>query len=170
MEVDVNTIRTILASSVAVAAMHAHDAVAQPLSQQIVGTWEAVSQFVDQGGKKLEPFGADPKGMAVYTAEGRFILVLQRSALPRFASNNRMQGTAEENKAIVQGSIGYYGRYTIDEKEGKIRLHYEGSTFPNWDGEDQIRLVSVTGDELKIVSPVSAVGGGVVHLVMRRAK
>jgi hypothetical protein len=81
-----------------------------------------------------------------------------------------MAGTAEENKAIVQGSIAYFGTYSVDEKEGKIKLHYDGSTYPNWDGEDQTRLIAVTGDELKIVSPVSAVGGGVVHLVLRRAK
>jgi hypothetical protein len=143
---------------------------AQSLAQQIVGTWLAESQYVEQDGKKLEPFGSSPKGMVVYDASGRFSLVLQRSALPKFASNNRMTGTAEENKAIVQGSIAYFGRYTIDEKEGKIRLHYDGSTYPNWDGDDQVRLISVVGDQLKIVSPVSAVGGGVVHLVLRRAK
>src|ERR1700686_842597 len=75
------------------------------LKEEIVGTWSAVSQYVDQDGKKLEPFGSDPKGMAVYDSNGRFILVLQRASLPNFASNNRMTGTAEENKAIVQGSI-----------------------------------------------------------------
>jgi hypothetical protein len=143
---------------------------AQSLGQQIVGTWVAVSQYVDQDGKKLEPFGSNPKGMVVYDANGRFILVLQRSTLPKFASNNRMTGTGEENKAIVQGSIAYFGRYSIDEKECKINLHYDGSTYPNWDGEDQTRLITVSGDELNVVSPVSAVGGGVVHLVLRRAK
>lgn len=143
---------------------------AQNLGQKIVGTWIAVSQYVDQDGKKLEPFGSKPKGMVVYDANGRFILVLQRATLPKFASNNRMTGTAEENKAIVQGSIAYFGRYSIDEKERKINLHYDGSTYPNWDGEDQTRLIEVSGDELKIISPVSAVGGGIVHLVLRRAK
>lgn len=143
---------------------------AQSLKEQVVGTWTAVSQYVDQDGKKLEPFGSNPKGMVVYDANGRFILVLQRATLPKFASNNRMTGTAEENKAIVQGSIAYFGRYSIDEKERKINLHYDGSTYPNWDGDDQIRLVAIAGDELKIISPVSAVGGGIVHLVLRRVK
>lgn len=140
------------------------------LAQGIVGTWMAVSQYVDQGGKKLEPFGPDPKGTVVYDAQGRFVLVLQRATLPRFASNNRLTGTAEENKAIVQGSIAYFGRYSVDEKAGKLKLHYDGSTFPNWDGEDQTRNIELSGDELRIVSPMSAVGGGTVHLVLRRAK
>jgi ABC-type uncharacterized transport system substrate-binding protein len=38
-----------------------------------------------------------------------------RSDLPKFGSNNRMSGTPEENKAIVQGSIAYFGTYSIDE-------------------------------------------------------
>ena len=140
------------------------------LQEDIVGTWSAVSQYVDQDGKRLEPFGSNPKGLAVYDSNGRFIFVLQRASLPNFASNNRLTGTTEENKAIVQGSIAYFGRYSISENERKINLHYEGSTYPNWDGEDQSRLISIMDDELNMISPVSAVGGGTVHLVLRRVK
>lgn len=143
---------------------------AQSLKDQIVGTWIAVSQYVDQNGNKLEPFGANPKGIVVYDPNGHFVLVLQRETLPKFASNNRLAGTPDENKAIVQGSIAYFGKYSVDERERKINLHYDGSTYPNWDGEDQVRLVEISRDELKIISPVSAVGGGTVHLLLRRAK
>ena len=139
------------------------------LKDRIVGTWTAVSQYVDQDGKKLEPFGSDPKGLVIYDAGGRFVLVLQRATLTSFASNNRMTGTADENKAIIQGSIAYFGRYVVNEKQGTISLHLDGSTFPNWDGLDQTRLVAITGDQLTIISPISAVGGGTVHLVLQRA-
>ncbi|MFO1204404.1 MAG: lipocalin-like domain-containing protein [Burkholderiales bacterium] len=143
---------------------------AQGLKEQIVGTWLPVFQYVDQDGKKLEPFGTNPKGIVVYDSNGYFVLVLQRATLPKFQSNNRLAGTVEENRAIVQGSIAYFGKYSIDEQEHKINLHYDGSTFPNWDGEDQVRLVEIAGDELNLISPVSAVGGGTVHLLLRRAK
>ena len=46
------------------------------------------------------------------------MLILQRATLPRFASDNRMSGTAEENKAVVQGSIAYFRNYAIDECQG----------------------------------------------------
>jgi hypothetical protein len=140
------------------------------LRDQIVGTWSAVSQYVDQDGRKIEPFGANPKGMATYDNNGRFIFVLQRATLAKFASANRMAGTPEENKAIVQGSIAYFGRYSINEEERKISLHYDGSTYPNWDGEDQMRSIAISGDEMTIISPASTVGGGSVHLVLRRMK
>src|SRR5450631_1263199 len=102
---------------------------AQSLKDQIVGTWAAVSQYVDQDGKKLEPFGADPKGLVVYDSAGHFVLVLQRATLPKFTTNNRLTGTPDENKAIVQGSIAYFGTYSVDESGHKIQIHYDGSTF-----------------------------------------
>jgi lipocalin-like protein len=142
---------------------------AQSLKQQIVGTWTVVNQYIDRDGKRVESFGSNPKGMVVYDTNGKFILVLQRGTLPKFASNNRLTGTAEENKAIVQGSVAYFGRYSIDEKERKMNLHYDGSTYPNWDGVDQTRFVEISGDDLKIVLPVSD-SGGTVHLVLRRMK
>src|SRR6476661_10879057 len=49
---------------------------AQNVREQVVGTWTAVSQYVEQNGKKLEPFGSNPKGMVVYDRAGHFILVL----------------------------------------------------------------------------------------------
>lgn len=121
-------------------------------------------------GRKCCAFGSHPKGVSVYERNGRFVFVAQRGILPKFASNNRLTGIAEENQAIVQGSIAYFGRYTIDENERQIHLHFDGSTYPNWDGDNQTRVITLSGDELSIVSPVSAVGGGSVHLVLRREK
>ena len=34
----------------------------QGLKEQIVGTWTPVSQYVDQDGKRLEPFGPESQG------------------------------------------------------------------------------------------------------------
>jgi len=90
--------------------------------------------------------------------------------LPQFASGNRLSGTPEENQAVVQGSLAYFGTYRLDEESHKIHLHYDGSTFPNWDGVDQTRVINMWGEQLEMVSPVSAVGGGTVHLLLRRSR
>ena len=37
-------------------------------------------------------------------ANGRYAIVFSRADLPKFASNSRTTGTAEENKAIVGGA------------------------------------------------------------------
>jgi len=62
-------------------------------------------------GEKVEPFGPNPKGTMTFDSGGRFSIIVTRSDLPKFASNNRELGTSEENKAAVQGSIAYFGSY-----------------------------------------------------------
>jgi hypothetical protein len=110
------------------------------LRQQIVGTWSLSEQWVEQDGKRIQRFGANPKGIAMYDGSGRFATILLRADLPKFASNNAMTGTPEENKAIVQGSNATYGTWSIDEPDGSLISQIEGSRFPGWVGQRQKRL------------------------------
>ena len=102
-------------------------------------------------------------------ANGRYALIVTRSDHPKFASNNRMQGTPEENKAIVQGSISHFGTYVVNEADKTITFHIQTSTFPNWDGMDQKRPFTLSGDELKYTVPTAS-GGGTAEVVMKRIK
>ena len=128
-------------------------------AKDIVGTWKPVSVTVTGlDGRKTEPFGPNPNSILTFDANGRFVLVNTRPDLPKFASNNRMQGTAEENKAIVQGSIAYFGTYSVVDKV--IIEKVEGGTWPNWVGTEQKRpIISLTGDEMKLSTPAASVGG-----------
>ena len=127
--------------------------------KDIVGTWKPISVTVTgPDGRKSEPFGPNPNSILTFDATGRFVLVNTRPDLPKFASNNRMQGTAEENKAIVQGSIAYFGTYSVVDKV--IIEKVEGGTWPNWVGTEQKRpIISLTGDEMKLSTPAASVGG-----------
>src|ERR1700757_3400456 len=92
---------------------------------------------------------------------------------PKFASNNRETGTAEENKAIVQGSLAYFGTYTVSETDKTITTHIESSTFPNWNGADRKTSFKISGDELSVQvvsAPLTTVGTGTASLVWKRAK
>ena len=128
-------------------------------AKDLVGTWKPVSVVVTgPDGRRSEPFGPSPNSILTFDANGRFVLVNTRPDLPKFVSNNRMQGTAEENKAIVQGSIAYFGTYSVVEKV--IVEKVEGSTWPNWVGTEQKRpIISLTGDELKLSTPAASIGG-----------
>ena len=127
--------------------------------KDIVGTWKPISVTVTgPDGRKSEPFGPNPNSILTFDATGRFVLVNTRPDLPKFASNNRMEGTAEENKAIVQGSIAYFGTYSVVDKV--IIEKVEGGTWPNWVGTEQKRpIISLTGDEMKLSTPAASVGG-----------
>jgi hypothetical protein len=135
-------------------------------AKDLVGTWEFVSIVnTAKDGTKTEPFGSNLKGLFIMGPDGRFAQIVTRAAIPKFASDNRLQGTPEENKAIVQGSIGYFGTYSVDNKV--LVLHVEGGTWPSWTGTDQKRLItSYTADRLTWTLEAS-VGGSNVSTVKR---
>ncbi len=142
------------------------------LKQQVVGMWSLVSaENTSADGKKSYPFGANPTGMAVLDANGRFVILNINPGLPKVASNNRATATAEENKAIVAGSLGLFGTYTVNEAEKALVWRIEASTFSNWVGQEQKRpIISVTADELKWTNPASSIGAATTLLVWKRVK
>jgi Lipocalin-like domain len=140
-------------------------------SKDIVGTWDYVSaETVAPDGKRTPTFGPNPKGIVIFQADGYYALIVTRADAPKFASNNRMQGTPEENKAIVQASISHFGKYTVNEADKTITFQVKTSTFPNWDGIDQKRPFTLSGDELKYTVPVASGRGGTAEVVLKRIK
>ena len=67
----------------------------------------------------------------------------------------------------MKGSIATYGTYSVADKTFTLKI--EASTFPNWNGAEQTRTITVTGDEMKWSNPAGS-GGGVVELVLKRVK
>ena len=145
------------------------DALAQQgsLKEQVVGTWIHVSTTVTApDGKKSDRPG---KGVLIYAPDGHFAFVNVANNLPNLEANNRDKATAEEARAIVAGSIAYYGTYTVDEATKTIVPKVEGSTFPNMVGTDQSRVVtSITADEMRFINPKAP--AGVLEIVWKRAK
>ena len=84
-------------------------------------------------------------------------------------TRHRMQGSPEEYKAVVQGTIAHFGRYTVNEVDKTITFHIETSTFPNWNGLEQKRPFSLVSDELRWTTPAAS-GGGSGEIVLKRAK
>ncbi len=84
-------------------------------------------------------WGNNPVGLAIFTDNGCYSVQLMRSDLPKFASNSRTNGTPEEYKAVVNGSIASFGTYTVNEANKIFTIHYEGSTFPKPKGTEETR-------------------------------
>ena len=149
----------ILAATTLTLALPPGQAAAQS-AKDLVGPWILVS---------ADAFGQNPKGTLVFEANGRFAAMLMRNDLAKYASNNRDQGTPAENKATVEGSIAYFGSYTVSGTD--LNLHIEGSTFPNWTGTDQKRTnLMINGDEMKYVQPTPSAGGPPTPVVWKRVK
>jgi len=139
------------------------------LKDQLVGTWTFVSATTKRPDGSPQ-WGSNPKGLAIYTDNGRFSESVMRSDRTKFAANNRLQGTADDNKAVAQGTISTYGTYSVDEAKKTYTLRIEGSSYPNWEGTEITRPVTITGDEMTVTNPSPSVGGSPSQLVFRRAK
>ena len=127
----------------------------------LAGTYAVVSS---------PPFGPHPVGQMLLGADGHYALILARSNLPKIAAGTRDKGTAEEDKAIVGGSIGHFGTYAVDAQQKTLTFHVQASTFPNWNGATFDRALKVSGDQLTYTNTSPSNGGPPNEVVWKRVK
>ena len=145
----------------------------KPIKEQLVGTWAIVLvDNVRADGSRINLYGPNPQGIAMFDAEGHYSLQIMSEGRPKFSANDKSKGTAEEYKAAVQGSNCHFGRYTVDETSHTITLHVEHATFSNWEGTDLKWPLALTGDEFKITIPHPTTGGADVtgEVGLKRAR
>ncbi len=93
-----------------------------------------VSATIEREGESVPVYGERPSGMLVFTPNMHFVEVPTDADVPRFASDLRGGGTAEENAAAMAGGIGFFGTYSVDSAGAIAGNRVVGSTFPNWIG------------------------------------
>jgi Lipocalin-like domain len=145
---------------------------ATPLKDRIVGTWDfIVAEVKAPDGKVSQPFGDKPKGILIFTPDGRFAQIHVAGDVPKIASGNRLKGTPEEYTVIMQRSISVFGRYTVDEVKKTVTFHIAAASFPNWQGESQTRTIDkLTDEEFVNTNPNVAGGRGSASNFYKRAK
>jgi len=164
-----------IAASVLALVLSAGAAAAQPaksLKERIVGSWNfVVAEVLAPDGKKSFPFGETPKGILIFTADGRFAQIHVAGDVPKIASNNRMTGTPEEYAAIMRRSLAVFGTYAIDETNKTVTYNIVSSSFPNWEGEAQTRNIDrLTDDEFVNTNPNVGGGRGSASNLYKRAR
>ena len=162
----------VIVTGLAFAMMGSPAVAQQSLKDQIVGTWEfVVAEVTAPDGKQSFPFGESPKGLLIFTPDGRFSQIHVASDVPRIASGNRLTGTAEEYAEIMRRSLSVFGTYTVDEDKKTVTYRIVSSSFPNWQGEAQTRRIDkLNADEFVNTNPNVAGGRGSAANIYRRAK
>jgi hypothetical protein len=118
-------------------------------SSQLVGTWKLVAaDVVRPDGRTVEDYGSSPRGIAVFTADGQYVVEIYRAERTRFASNDRARGTPEEYKDASLSISTHFGRYTVDQAKGTITFAITSASFANLDGTTQVRPFTLEGDSL----------------------
>ena len=155
--------------------LSAGTAAAQPatgLKDQIVGSWNfVVAEVTAPDGKKSYPFGETPRGILIFTADGRFAQIHVAGDVPRIASNNRLTGTPEEYAEIMRRSLSVFGTYTVDEANRTVTYNIVSASFPNWEGTAQTRTIDkLTSEEFVNTNPGVGGGRGSASNFYKRAK
>jgi hypothetical protein len=137
-------------------------------TKDLVGSWTLVSVVAERDGRKFDSYGPNAKGLLVFDANGRYSMIIIAAGLPNFASGNRSSGTADENKAVVAGSVAHFGTYVVDEVDKSLTLQIDRATFPNWEGKNNKRSFFIIGDEL-VFKEQHASAGGAATTIFKRA-
>jgi hypothetical protein len=139
------------------------------LGERLVGTWTYVSSTAKLPDGSPQ-WGANPRSLLIFTDNGHFSWQVFRSDRPQVGSNDRRNARPDENKAIMQGSLAYFGTYSVNETDKTLISRIAGSTFPNSEGEEQKRMITLlTADELRYANPQTTLGAS-VEAVWRRVR
>ena len=142
------------------------------LQEQLIGTWILVSIYdEDERAEDVEPFGDNPQGQLVFDSYGHFSFQIFGPAV-KFESNDRKLGTALENGIAMQGSLAYFGTYSVDSAKLQLTLHVKRCLFPNWNGVDRKASLTLnnTGLDLTSSAEPSLSGSYFSHSVWKRVE
>jgi hypothetical protein len=119
---------------------------------QLVGTWKLLSyEFRFSDGSVSYPWGRDPEGLAIYSADGYMMATVCSADRPRFASDDMAQADPNESAQAARTYVSYGGPYEL--QGNKVIHHVLVSLFPNWVGQPQIRIIEqLQGDHLTLAT------------------
>jgi hypothetical protein len=144
-------------------------------SKLLVGSWRLIAaNKILPDGSEVADYGTDPRGIAIFTADGHYVIEIFRSEHVKFASGDRAKGTPDEYKDAVLSASCHFGTYTVDETNGNsekykdallssdfafeaylldrvkgtITFHTERASYPNWDGTTRTSSFMLKGDKL----------------------
>ncbi len=133
----------------ALAALLVNPAAGFAQSPPLVGTWTlTAADVINTDGTRTADYGPQPRGLAVFTADGHYVVMIFRGDRMKFAANDRLRGSQEEYRDASLSQSTHFGTYTVDPAKGTITFRITSASFPNLDGTTAVRPFTLTGDEL----------------------
>jgi Lipocalin-like domain len=139
-----------------------------PAANPLVGNWKLIAaDKLLPDGTRVADYGAQPHGMAIFTADGHMMIEVFRDVRGKFAGNDRAKGTFDEYKDAALTSSCSFGTYSVDPASGKVTMKIDRSNFPNYDDTTQVRAYELKGDVLSWKVPARP-DGSIPITVLRR--
>lgn len=143
------------------------------LQKQLIGTWTLISvDNIYPDSSRVYPYGKDPQGLLMFDEKGNYAIQILKAVRPKIESGDKNKCTQEESTALVQGSNSHFGKYEVNEEKTSITFFIEHAFYPNWEGTEQERIYTYTGNELKYVVTHTTQGGQkvIAEVAWRRIK
>jgi hypothetical protein len=116
------------------------------LAEQLLGSWRLHSWTIVGDDTVRTPFGGDPMGTLIYSADGRMVAVVARSDRSPLPGNKPSDAGAVELAAAMLSFFCYSGRWSID---GTAVIHsVDLALNPGMVGTDQRREIELSADGL----------------------
>lgn len=128
-------------------------------SGSLAGTWTlTAADDLRPDGTRIQAYGPNPIGLLFLGADGRYSVQIFRSDRASFASGDKRRGTPQEYEAASLGMSSHFGRYVVDAAASTITFKIEAASFPNWNGTEQKRPFTLSGDDLEWRVPATPSG------------
>jgi hypothetical protein len=105
------------------------------------GLWIMDSAYeIHADGTRTTNYGEHPRGLFFVDHAGRYSMqVYKVGGRAPFASGDRARGTPEEYRAAFVSISTHIGQVTIDQARRQLIFNIEAASFPNWEGQRQVR-------------------------------
>jgi hypothetical protein len=128
------------------------------LKDRFVGTWKLVNIEQRNARSEVIPPAASPNpnrtGYIIYDPAGYVAVSIMPVGRKKYAGP---QPTDGEAKAAITGYAAYFGTFTINEADGTVTHHLQGSLNPGM-AADQKRFFDLSGNRLTLKPPPAANG------------
>ena len=131
---------------------------AQGGKEAFVGAWKLISlESVRPNGEVVEGWmGRNPVGLIIYDSKGYMSVQLIRDPRPAMTANtvSELNKVApEELKDAYVGYYAYFGTYEVNEKEGFVIHHVQGSLRPAEVGIEHKRFFKISDNRITLSTP-----------------
>jgi len=116
-----------------------------------IGVWQLVSYTATDPstGTSTQPFGADARGLAIYSAGGHMsLLVTGRERAPAGAG---ALSRSELRAQWLDSMFAYTGTFTVTGDQ--LTIHIETAWQPDWVGTVKTRTLKLSHDILTVTTP-----------------
>ena len=139
--------------------------------KSLQGTWVMDSAYeVHPDGSRTTNYGEHPDGLMMVDGAGRYSIQIFRPDRAPFRAGTKAGADPQELRDAVLGSSTHFGTVAIDRRAHQLRFHIAAASFPNWNGQTQVRDFSYSGGVLTYRVPAAASGNGTIaYSVWRKA-